>query len=243
MTAGACGVPNQFLTLPNYVQVGPSRGDGRTYISHPDEDLRFDQTFPLATLIAPAQTRAVIPVEGSAELDRIWGMAPRFSAEVGVIGYTLQSAGLSLILQPSPLTLVLALALGRWSGCCARSPAATTPCSSCCRRLCAFTVLLAAFAAVDDLPSWCGDHPRCGRIVDAADGFGIESAGVRVDANRPVGVRILIAAQVAGIAESNLAVTQVNRLGAWAPRSGRTPLRRYRSSCPASGYSCPVHWA
>jgi hypothetical protein len=31
---------------------------------------------------------------------------------------------------------------------------------------------------------------------------------------------ILIAAQVAGIAESNLVVTQVNRLGAWAPWAG-----------------------
>ena len=64
-TSRAYGLDNQFLTLPNYMQVGASRGDGRTYISHPDEDLRFDQTFPRAKLIARAQTGAVPPGEGS----------------------------------------------------------------------------------------------------------------------------------------------------------------------------------
>jgi uncharacterized membrane protein YjjP (DUF1212 family) len=198
-TSRAYGLDNQFLTLPNYVQVDTSRGDGRTYISHPDEDLRFDQTFPLATLIARAQTGAVTPVEGSAELDHIWGMAPRFSAWVGVIGYTLQSAGLSSV--------------------------------------CAFTVSLAAFAAVDELhlpdaslralaPPLAIFLPGAAITLAVAElstrqmvsGSSRLVSGLMRIAQLAFG--ILIAAQVTGISESNLVVTHVNRLGAWAPWAG-----------------------
>jgi hypothetical protein len=98
-TSRAYGLDTQYLALPNYVRVGTSSGGGRLFIAHPDEDLRFDQTFPLANLIAQA------------ELTRIWQLPNRFPAWVGVIGYTVQSAGLSLILQPAPLTLLMAVAL------------------------------------------------------------------------------------------------------------------------------------
>jgi hypothetical protein len=145
-TSRAYGLDNQFLTLPNYVQVGTSRCDGRTYISHPDEDLRFDQTFPLATLIARAQTGAVTPVEGSAELDRIWGMA--------------------IFLPGAAITLAVA-------------------------ELSTRQMVSGSSRLVSGLM----------RIAQLAFG-------------------ILIAAQVAGIAESNLVVTHVNRLGAWAPCAG-----------------------
>jgi hypothetical protein len=97
-TSRAYGLDTQYLARPNYVQVGTSSG-GRLFIAHPDEDLRFDQTFPLANLIAQA------------ELTRIWQLRNRFPAWVGVIGYTVQSAGMSLILQPAPLTLVSLVAL------------------------------------------------------------------------------------------------------------------------------------
>ena len=65
-TSRAYGLETQYLALPNYVQVGTSTGGGRLYIAHPDEDLRFDQTFPLATLISQAQSGAVTPAEGQA---------------------------------------------------------------------------------------------------------------------------------------------------------------------------------
>jgi hypothetical protein len=58
-TSRAYGPDTQYLALPNYVQVGSSSSGGRLFISHPDEDLRFDQTFPLATLVARARAGAV----------------------------------------------------------------------------------------------------------------------------------------------------------------------------------------
>src|SRR5262245_5088733 len=74
------GLENQYLALPNYVQVGNASGGGRLYIAHPSEDMRFDQTFPLANLVRRARTGAVTPAEGNAELERIWRLAPRFPA-------------------------------------------------------------------------------------------------------------------------------------------------------------------
>jgi uncharacterized membrane protein YjjP (DUF1212 family) len=236
-TSKTYGLDNQFLTLPNYVQVGTSRGGGRTYISHPDQDLRFDQTFPLATLIAQAQTGAIDPAEGSAELDRIWRMAPRFRAWVGVIGYTLQSAGLSLILQPAPLTLLLAVALGTVVGVLCEIARRNDALQQLLPTVCAFTVSLAAFAAVDKLhlpdaslralaPPLAIFLPGAAITLAVAElstrqmvsGSSRLVAGLMRIAQLAFG--ILIAAQVAGIAESNLVVTHVNRLGIWAPWAG-----------------------
>jgi uncharacterized membrane protein YjjP (DUF1212 family) len=221
----------------NYAQMGTSSGDGRTYISHPDEDLSFDQTFPLATLIARAQTGVITPVEGSAELDRIWGMAPRFSAWVGVIGYTLQSAGLSLILQPSPLTLVLPLALGTVVGVLCEVARHNDALQQLLPTVCAFTVSPAAFAAVDELhlpdaslralaPPLAIFLPGAAITLAVAElstrqiVSGSSRLASRLMRIAQLAFGILMAAQVAGISESNLVVTHVNRPRAWAPWAG-----------------------
>ena len=104
-TSRAYGLDHQFLALPNYVQVGSPTGEG-VYIANPDFDVRYDQSFPLAKLVARAPTRTISPEEGMAELDRIRNQRRRFPVWVTVVGYAVQSTGLALILQPTPWSLV-----------------------------------------------------------------------------------------------------------------------------------------
>ena len=110
-TSNAYGLDNQFLALPNYVQVGSPTGDG-LYIASPDYVLRFDQSFPLAKLVARAPSGTVVPEEGMAELKRIRDLDKRFPIWLTVLGYAVQSTGLALILQPTPLSLIGAASLG-----------------------------------------------------------------------------------------------------------------------------------
>ena len=65
-TSRAYGLENQILALPNYVQVGSPTGDG-LYIANPDFDLRYDQSFPLAKLVARAPSGTIDPDEGMTE--------------------------------------------------------------------------------------------------------------------------------------------------------------------------------
>jgi uncharacterized membrane protein YjjP (DUF1212 family) len=116
----AYGLDNQVLALPNYVQVGSATGDG-LFIVNPDVDLRCDQSFPLAQLVAQARTCEISPEEGIAELDRIHKQQRRFPLWIAVLGYAVQSTGLTLIIcalaishrlgTPPTVSLVL---LGFW---------------------------------------------------------------------------------------------------------------------------------
>ncbi|WP_235568445.1 threonine/serine exporter ThrE family protein [Mycobacterium sp. Root135] len=236
-TSRAYDLETQYLALPNYVQVGTSSGGGRLFIAHPDEDLRFDQTFPLATLIAQAESGAVTPAEGQAELTRIWQMPNRFPAWVGVIGYTMQSAGLSLILQPAPLTLLMAVVLGAMVGVMCELARRNDAVQQLLPTLCAFTVSLVAFTAADRLhiadaslralaPPLATFLPGAAITLAVAElssrqlvsGASRLVAGLMRMAQLAFG--ILVAAQVAGISDSHLSVAHVDRLGPWAPWLG-----------------------
>ncbi len=71
----AYGLENQILALPNYVQVGSPTGDG-LYIANPDFDLRYDQSFPLAKLVARAPSGTIDP--------GFWLLVPGSLAFMGV---------------------------------------------------------------------------------------------------------------------------------------------------------------
>jgi uncharacterized membrane protein YjjP (DUF1212 family)/uncharacterized membrane protein YjjB (DUF3815 family) len=231
------GLDNQFLALPNYVQVGTSSRGGRLFISHPDQELRFDQTFPLAALIARAHTGWIPPADGLAELNRIWRLPCRFPAWVGVIGYTVQSAGLALILQPARLTLLLAVLLGTVVGILVELARRNDPLQQLLPVICAFTVSIVAFTAVDKLhladaslralaPPLATFLPGAAITLAVAElstsqmvsGSSRLVAGFMRIAQLAFG--ILIAAQVAGIPDANLVATHVDRLGPWAPWVG-----------------------
>jgi uncharacterized membrane protein YjjP (DUF1212 family) len=90
--------------------VGSATGEG-LYIVNPDVDLRYDQSFPLAQLVARAPTGEVSPEAGMAELDRIHKQRRRFPLWITMLGYAVQSTGLALILQPAPWSLAIQLTL------------------------------------------------------------------------------------------------------------------------------------
>lgn len=232
----AYGLDNQFLALPNYVQVGNSES-GALSIAHPDRDLRFDQTFALATLIGKAQKGSIPPADGSAELARIWATRMRYPTWVGVIGYALQSAGLALILQPAPLTLLLAVVFGAVVGALCELGRRSDALAQLLPTVCAFLVSLAAFTAVDHLH--LGDaslRALAPPLATFLPGAAITLAVIELSSRQMVSgasrlvsgfmriaqlaFGILIAAQVAGIADSHLITTPVNRIGPWAPWLG-----------------------
>jgi uncharacterized membrane protein YjjP (DUF1212 family) len=235
-TSRAYGLDNQFLALPNYVQVGSPTGDG-LYIVNPDLDLRFDQSFPLAKLVARAPTGSVTPEEGMVELDRIRHQQRRFPVWVTILGYAVQSTGLALILQPTPWSLVGAASLGLLVGVLSMLGRRIEALGYMLPTICAFLVALAVFTfnnhwhvGVDSLRALAA--PLATFLPGAAITLAVIELSTRhvvSGASRLVAgfmqiaqlaFGILIAAQVAGISESNLITTEFNRLGAWAPLVG-----------------------
>ncbi|TQK27741.1 threonine/serine exporter family protein [Arthrobacter sp. SLBN-53] len=117
-TAARFGVRNDGIALPNHVQVVGPDGSGGTSVhgARVDADLRFDQIFPLARLVSDALAGRVSAEQGESRLDAIGATARRYPSWVTIIGYGIQSAGLSLVLEPTFLNVLAALALGAMVG-------------------------------------------------------------------------------------------------------------------------------
>jgi uncharacterized membrane protein YjjP (DUF1212 family) len=235
-TSKAYGLDHQFLALPNYVQVGSPTGDG-LYIANPDFNLRYDQSFPLAQLVARAPTGTINPQDGMAELDRIRNLDKRFPVWITIVGYAVQSVGLALILQPTPWSLVGAATMGLLVGALAVVGRRIEAIGYMLPTICAFLVAFIVFSfnerwhvGVDSLRALAA--PLATFLPGAAitlavielathhvvSGASRLVAGFMQIAQLAFG--ILIAAQLAGIADANLVTTELNRLGPWAPFVG-----------------------
>jgi uncharacterized membrane protein YjjP (DUF1212 family) len=235
-TSRAYGLDTQLLALPNYVQVGTTTGDN-LHIADPDFDMRYDQSFPLAKLVARAPTGSVAPEDGIAELDRIRNLRRRFPIWVTVIGYAVESAGLALILQPTVWSLLGASLLGVLVGGLMVVGRRIDAVGYLLPTICAFLVALIVFSFNNrwhvGIDSLRGLAPPLATFLPGAaitlavielstrhvvSGASRLVAGFMQIAQLAFG--ILIAAQVAGIADSNLVTTELNRLGPWAPVVG-----------------------
>lgn len=235
-TSRVYGLDTQLLTLPNYVQVGSASGDA-LYIVNPDFDLRYDQSFPLAQLVARAQAGAVTPADGLAELDRIRRQPRRFPAWVAVIGYAVESVGLALILQPTPWALIGAATMGLLVGLLLQIGRRIEALGHLMPVLCSFLVALIVFTfnqrwhvGADSLRALAA--PLATFLPGAAITLAVIELSTRhvvSGASRLVAgfmqiaqlaFGILIGAQVAGVADADLVTTQLNRLGPWAPLLG-----------------------
>jgi uncharacterized membrane protein YjjP (DUF1212 family) len=206
-TSRAYGLDAQLLALPNYVQVGSETGDN-LYIANPDFDVRYDQSFQLAKPVACVPSGSVTPEEGMAELDRIRHQQRRFPVWVTVFGYAVQSAGLALILQPTPWSLVGAATLGLLVGALSVVGRLIEAIGYMLPTICAFLVAFIVFTF----------NSRWHVGADSLRALAAPLAGFMQIAQLAFG--ILIAAQLAGIADTNLDTTEFNRLGAWAPLLG-----------------------
>jgi uncharacterized membrane protein YjjP (DUF1212 family) len=235
-TSRAYGLDHAFLALPNYVQVGSASGEG-IYIANPDFNVRYDQSFPLATLVAQAPSGTVSPADGMAELDRIRHLDKRFPVWITVIGYAVQSIGLALILQPTPWSLygaaVLGLLVGGLSVIGRRIEAIGYMLPTVCAFLVAFIVFsfenrwhvgtdsLRALAA--PLATFLPGAAITLAVIELATHHVVSGASRLVAGFMQIAqlaFGILIAAQVAGVADASLVTTQLNRLGPWAPFLG-----------------------
>ena len=235
-TTRSYGLNAQLLALPNYVQVGSETGDN-LYIANPDFDVRFDQSFELAKLVARAPSGSISPEEGMAELDRIRHQQRRFPVWVTVLGYAVQSAGLALILQPTPWSLVGAAIMGLLVGTLSVLGRRIEAVGYMLPTICAFLVAFIVFrfnsrwhVGADSLRVLAA--PLAAFLPGAAITLAVielSTQHVVSGASRLVAgfmqiaqlaFGILIAAQLAGIADTNLDTTEFNRLGAWAPLLG-----------------------
>jgi uncharacterized membrane protein YjjP (DUF1212 family) len=235
-TARAYGLDHEFLALPNYVQVGSASGEG-IYIANPDFNVRYDQSFPLAKLVARAPSGTVSPEEGMAELDRIRNLDKRFPVWVTILGYAVQSVGLALILQPTPWSLygaaILGLLVGGLSVIGRRIEAIGYMLPTVCSFLVAFIVFtfenrwhvgtdsLRALAA--PLATFLPGAAITLAVIELATHHVVSGASRLVAGFMQIAqlaFGILVAAQIAGIADANLVTTQLNRLGPWAPIIG-----------------------
>lgn len=235
-TARAYGLDHEFLALPNYVQVGSSSGEG-IYIANPDFNVRYDQSFPLAKLVARAPSGTVSPEEGMAELERIRNLDKRFPVWITIFGYAVQSVGLALILQPTPWSLYGAAVLGLLVGGLSVIGRRIEAVGYMLPTVCAFLVALIVFtfenrfhvgtdslrALAAPLATFLPGAAITLAVIELATHHVVSGASRLVAGFMQIAqlaFGILIAAQVAGIADTNLVTTEINRLGPWAPFLG-----------------------
>ena len=235
-TAQACGLASQFLALPNYVQVGSAGGTG-LYIADTDIAMRYDQSFALAKLVAQAPTGSISPEDGLAELARIRDMRMRLPVWVTVIGYAVQSAGLSLILQPAPLSLLAATFFGLLVGALSVLGSRHRGLNTLLPTLSAFLVAAGVFvvhnhwhigseslrALAPPLATFLPGDTITLAVIELATKHVVSGASRLVAGFMQIAqlaFGILIATQLTGVADANLATDPVNRLGPWAPLVG-----------------------
>jgi uncharacterized membrane protein YjjP (DUF1212 family) len=117
--ADAYGVPDvHFFVVPTGVFVRIGAGAESTVDFAPAEldALRLDQISQLYDLIEEAKATRMPPAEGVARLAEIWAAPPRFPAWLRVVGHSMLTAGLGLVLNADPRALPGYLVLGVFVG-------------------------------------------------------------------------------------------------------------------------------
>lgn len=238
-TSAAYGTPNDYIVLPNYVQVtGPTNESGTLVkAARQTDELRFDQTFPLARLVSAAMKGQVSPVEGEARLDSILAAGRRFPAWVTVRGYGVQSMGLALVMEPTPLNLLVATVLGFMVGLFFTAGQHFGQLSHLVPAVSAFAVTAICLAGAHRLGL---DHVNLRALIPPLavflPGAAITMAVVELTARdiisgssrliagfmqlAQLAFGILIASQMLGADGSQLSSEALNKIGPWAPWVG-----------------------
>lgn len=233
------GTSNQVLLLPNFIQFGGfDHAAGTTVrVVRSESDLRFDQAFPLAVLVAHARNGRITARDGLAELDRIHVLPRRFPAWVNVLGYAVQSAAFGLVLQPTFTAMLAATGFGLLVGLLGLLDRVSKAVGQLLPTLSAFLVAFAAFS-LERLWHFGDDSLRdlAAPLALFLPGTAITLAVVDLTTREVVSgsarlvagfmrlaqlaFGILIAAQVLGVSATELKATQLNQFGAWAPWAG-----------------------
>lgn len=233
------GLTNQMLLLPNFIQFGGSDhiAGTRMRVVRADNDLRYDQAFPLAMLVKEAENGRIGAVGGLAELDRIHALQPRFPAWVSVIGYAVQSTAFALMLQPTPVAMLAAAGFGVLVGMLNLLGRISNAAA---QMLPVVGAFLVAFTAFSLKRAWhIGDDSLRDLTAPLAlflPGTAITLAVIDLTTREVVSgtarlvagfmrlaqltFGILIAAQILHISADDLNALQRNQFGAWAPWAG-----------------------
>lgn len=233
------GLTSQVLLLPNFIQFGGFDHAAGTPVRvvRSESDLRYDQAFPLATLVSDAEEGRVDPLYGLAELDRIYELQPRFKAWVSVVGYAVQSTAFALILQPTPTAMLAAAGFGVMVGILNLLGRIS---SGAAQMLPVMSAFLVAFTAFSLKRLWhIGDDSLRDLTAPLAlflPGAAITMAVIDLTTREVVSgtarlvagfmrlaqltFGILIAAQILHVTSGELNALQLNKFGAWAPWAG-----------------------
>jgi len=232
------GLHSEVVVLPNHVQVvGGAGHDTVVRSASPSGDLRFDQMFSLAPLIANVMAGRVDAVDGERRLDRILATASPYRSWVSVLGYGIQSAGLALVLEPTWLNVLNAGVLGVLVGSLWSAGRRSPMFGQLVPVLSAFIVSLICIIGAQYLNL---DHVGLRALIpplamflpgaaitlavleltsrDVASGSSRMIAGFVQITQLAFG--ILIASQLLHVDESRLTAAAVNKLGWWAPWLG-----------------------
>lgn len=233
------GVTTDVVALPNHVQVVGAGDAGGAIVetAHVAKPLRFDQVFPLARLVSAARSARVTPAAGEALLDEILERPAPYPAWVTILGYGIQSAGLALVLEPTWLNTLTALALGllvgvfwttgqRMDGLAALTPVVSAFVVT------AICVVGAQHLGLDHVGLRALIPPLAMFLPGAAITLSVielTSRDVISGSSRLIAgfiqliqlaFGILIAAQLLRMNEDHLSAAAVNRIGPWAPWLG-----------------------
>jgi len=232
------GISCDAVVLPNHVQVVCSDED-TTIVRNADGDgdLRFDQMFVLAPLIAEVIAGRVGPADGEQRLDRILATPTPYRTWVSITGYGIQSAGLALVLEPTWLNLLSAGGLGLLVGALWSAGRRSALLGQLVPVLSALVVSAICIAGAQYLSL---DHVGLRALIPPLamflPGAAITLAVIELTARdvtsgssrmiagfiqvTQLAFGILIASQVLHVNESQLSSAAVNKIGPWAPWLG-----------------------
>ena len=108
----------RITAFPTFMMVSMGRGEPATVELTTLLALtpRLDQIAALDNLVEQAERGLVPPADGLRMLEEIRDMRPRFGRVKGIVGYSVFSLGLCLILHPAPRDVASAAVLGRLVG-------------------------------------------------------------------------------------------------------------------------------
>ncbi len=95
-----------------YIAVQDDAGEHVTLSEGATQRLRLDQIAAIYELGAEAQRGGVSPRDGLERLERIARMPPRFGTAGVLLGHTVLTVGLAMVLLPTPANVLAAAALG-----------------------------------------------------------------------------------------------------------------------------------
>lgn len=226
------------VVLPNHVQVLFSDGDATVVRSAgAGVDVRFDQMFLLAPLVAEVIAGRVDSADGERRLDRILATAPPYRTWISVTGYGIQSAGLALVLEPTWLNLLSAGVLGLLVGALWSAGRRSALFGQLVPVISALVVSVICIAGAQYLSL---DHVGLRALIPPLamflPGAAITLAVIELTARdvtsgssrmiagfiqvTQLAFGILIASQVLHVNESQLSSAALNKLGPWAPWLG-----------------------